>query len=98
MPLEDRLIVRLAFTAFEVYPKTATLHSSWLALPNGLVEIHEILVGQVLFTLCEVIENGRLILIDAAILPTVDEEEDDEASAPSSRMQEPLLIASGFST
>jgi hypothetical protein len=48
-------------------------HCSWcVGLGRWLVEIHTVLIGFVLFTFCEVISTGAMILVDALVLPAID--------------------------
>lgn len=82
MPLEDRLLVRLAFATFQTHPELVQIHSSLLRLRVGLVEIHEIAIGDVAFVLCEVVADGRLVVIDVSVLPTIDDDVENGESLP----------------
>jgi hypothetical protein len=72
LPPEDRTLIRLAFADLQRSPLLAE-HCSWLlGLRRWLVEIHTVLVGFVVFTFCEVLATGAVILIDALVLPAID--------------------------
>jgi hypothetical protein len=65
LPQEDQAVIRLAFAELQRDPSIAE-HMS------RLVEIHLVLVGYVLFTFCEVLGTGAMVVIDALVLPAID--------------------------
>lgn len=72
LPGEDRTLIGLAFADLQRNPFLAE-HCSWcVGLGRWLVEIHTVLIGFVLFTFCEVISTGAMILVDALVLPAID--------------------------
>jgi hypothetical protein len=72
LPPEDRAVIRGAFVDLQRNPSIAE-HTSWLVrLRTWLLEIHVVLCGYVLFTFCEVLRTGAMIVIDALVLPTID--------------------------
>ena len=72
LPPQDRAVIRLAFVDLQRNPLLAEHRSRLLRLKRWLVEIHLVLVGFVLFTFCEVLGSGAMIVIDALVLPMAD--------------------------
>ena len=68
----DRRLVRLAFAQLQRNPALAEHRSRQLRIGRHLVEIHLVLCGYVLLTLCEVLRTGLTILLDAHLLPEID--------------------------
>jgi hypothetical protein len=68
----DRSLVRLAFAEIQRNPLLAGHRSRLVRIGRHLVEIHLIICGYVLFTLCEVLQAGLMIVIDAHLLPEID--------------------------
>jgi hypothetical protein len=72
LPQEDQAVIRLAFAELQRDPSIAEHMSRLFRLMSRLVEIHLVLVGYVLFTFCEVLGTGAMIVIDALVLPAID--------------------------